>query len=58
MGSQARVALYAPVSLVPYVSLPSTYGGSTGYYMGTTISGTSTWINTAVNGCKYLGPCI
>ena len=51
MGNEARVALYAPSTLAPYVSLPSTYGGSTGYYSPTTISGTSTWLSTALDGC-------
>lgn len=50
MGSNARVALYAPSTLAPYVSLPSTIGGSTGYYSPTVISGTSTWVSTAVAG--------
>ncbi|KAI5358030.1 hypothetical protein Slin15195_G063600 [Septoria linicola] len=31
MGSDAYVALYAPLTLAPYVSLPSSIGGSTGY---------------------------
>ena len=52
MGSNARVAIYAPSTLAPYVSLPSTIGGSTGYYSGTIISGTSTWVSTAIAGCK------
>jgi hypothetical protein len=52
MGSNARVALYAPSTLAPYVSLPSTIGGSTGYYSPLIISGTSTWMSTAVAGCK------
>jgi hypothetical protein len=52
MGSNARVALYAPSVLAPYVSLPSSIGGSTGYYSPTVISGTSTWISTAIAGCK------
>lgn len=52
MGEDARVALYAPSVLVPYVSLPSTIGGSTGYYSTTVLNGTSTWISTAVSGCK------
>jgi len=50
MGSNARVALYAPSTLAPYVSLPSTVGGSTGYYSPTIVSGTSTWLSTAVAG--------
>jgi hypothetical protein len=50
MGSNARVALYAPSILAPYVSLPSTIGGSTGYYSPTIISGTSTWVSTAIAG--------
>ncbi|KAF1352552.1 hypothetical protein BDV97DRAFT_293131 [Delphinella strobiligena] len=49
MGEDARVALYAPSVLVPYVSLPSTIGGSTGYYSITIFNGTSTWISTAVS---------
>lgn len=32
MGTSARVALYAPASLVPYVLLPTSKGGSTGYF--------------------------
>ena len=52
MGSDARVALYAPSTLAPYVSLPFTVGGSTGYYSTTNISGTVTWISTAVPGCE------
>jgi len=54
MGSDARVALYAPKALAPYVSLPSSLGGSTGYYSPTVVSGASTWIETAVAGCEYL----
>lgn len=50
MGSNARVAIYAPSTLAPYVSLPSTIGGSTGYYSTTIISGTSTWVSTAIAG--------
>lgn len=52
MGSEARVGLYAPSKLAPYVSLPTRRGGSTGYHSGTTINGTSTWIETAIPGCK------
>ncbi|KAK0787274.1 hypothetical protein LTR02_006467 [Friedmanniomyces endolithicus] len=48
MGSDARVALFAPSPLAPYVSLPSIYGGSTGYYSPTTRSDASTWGSTAV----------
>ncbi|KAK5122510.1 hypothetical protein LTR85_004094 [Meristemomyces frigidus] len=50
MGDDARVALYAPLQLAPYVSLPSSFGGQTSYYSGTTINGTSTWISTAIVG--------
>ncbi|KAK5681585.1 hypothetical protein LTS10_006118 [Elasticomyces elasticus] len=50
MGSNARVAYFAPSPLAPYISLPSVYGGSTGYYSGTTINGTSTWERTAKAG--------
>jgi hypothetical protein len=50
MGSAARVALYAPSALAPYVSLPSTFGGQTLYYSTTRISGTETWISTALKG--------
>ncbi|KAK5133567.1 hypothetical protein LTR08_007606 [Meristemomyces frigidus] len=50
MGDDARIALYAPTTLAPYVSLPSTIGGSTGYYSPTTVNGTSTWVSTAVAG--------
>lgn len=52
MGSEARVALYAPSALIPYASLPSTVGGSTGYFQTTTIDGTLTWTTTPINGCK------
>lgn len=54
MGSDALVALYAPKQLAPYVSLPSTVGGSTGWYSPTVSSGISTWVETAVPGCEYL----
>lgn len=50
MGSEAYVAISAPISLAPYVSLPSTYGGSTGYYSPTISDGTRSWISTAVPG--------
>lgn len=50
MGNLARVGLYAPSMLVPYVSLPSSIGGSTGYYSATTINGTSSWVSTAISG--------
>ncbi|KAF2669978.1 hypothetical protein BT63DRAFT_227079 [Microthyrium microscopicum] len=50
MGSNARVAMYAPSTLAPYVSLPSKYGGSTGYYSPTVVSGASTWVETAIAG--------
>lgn len=53
MGSDALVAIFAPKQLAPYVSLPSTAGGSTGYYSPTVSSGTSTWVETAVPGCTY-----
>lgn len=53
MGSEARVALYAPSTLLPYVSLPSSVGGSTGYYSTTTDSnGDFSVISTAIAGCK------
>lgn len=52
MGSEARVALYAPSTLLPYASLPSTAGGSTGYYSTTTDSnGDFSVISTAILGC-------
>ncbi|EMC91190.1 hypothetical protein BAUCODRAFT_317733 [Baudoinia panamericana UAMH 10762] len=51
MGADARVALYAPEALAPYVSLPSTLYGQTSYYSGTTINGTSTWVVTAIANC-------
>ena len=55
MGSEARVGLYAPSTLLPYVSLPSTYGGSTGYYSTTTNSdGEFSVISTAIFGCESL----
>lgn len=55
MGSEARVAISAPSTLLAYVSLPSTAGGSTGYYSTTTDSdGAMSVISTAINGCKSL----
>ena len=50
MGSDAFVALYAPSALAPYISLPLTVGGSTGYYSPTVSAGSSTWVVTAVPG--------
>lgn len=50
MGDEALVALYAPEKLAPYVSLPLTAGGSTGYYSPTVSDGSSTWVETAVAG--------
>lgn len=52
MGSDAKVALYAPSQLAPYLSLPTSIGGSTGYISTTKINGTSTWISTVIPGCK------
>ena len=52
MGSNARVAMSAPSKIAPFVSLPSTVGGSTGYYSFYTNNGTTTWVETAVSGCK------
>jgi hypothetical protein len=52
MGSDARVALYAPSQLAPYVSLPTSIGGSTGYFSTTKVNGTSTWITTVIPGCQ------
>ena len=53
MGSEARVALFAPTVIAPYISLPSSQGGSTGYYSTTTAPGLSTtWVSTAIAGCK------
>lgn len=52
MGDDAKVALYAPSTLAPYVSLPSSANGSTGYYKPTTISGSIvTWDSIALRGC-------
>lgn len=54
MGSEARIALYAPSTLLPYVSLPSTVGGSTGYYSTTTDdNGEFSIIETAIAGCGF-----
>jgi len=51
MGSDARVALFAPSTLLAYVSLPPTPGGSTGYYSATTDSaGSYSIISTAIRG--------
>lgn len=52
MGDLAMVALNGPTSLAPWVSLPATAGGSTGYYSPITISGTKTWGSTAIDGCE------
>ena len=54
MGSDARVALYAPSTLLAYVSLPSTYGGSTEYYSTTTVDVAMSVISTAISGCELL----
>ena len=54
MGSEARVVLYAPSTLAPYVSLPKVYRGSTGYYSQMTVSGTMTWDSTAIKGCERI----
>ncbi|KAK4560952.1 hypothetical protein LTR86_004907 [Recurvomyces mirabilis] len=43
MGDKARVALYAPLSLAPWVQLPTSNGGSTGYWRSTMIGGSSSW---------------
>jgi len=50
MGSDAKVALYAPSTLAPYLSLPTSIGGSTGYISTTKVNGTSTWISTVIPG--------
>lgn len=55
MGVNARVALFAPTQLAPYVSLPSTFGGSTAYFSTKKINGTMTWEETAIPGCMYSG---
>jgi hypothetical protein len=52
MGSDAKVALYAPSTLAPYLSLPTSIGGSTGYISTTKINGTSTWISTVIPRCE------
>jgi hypothetical protein len=51
MGDVARIALYAPSTLAPYLSLPKTYGGSTGYISTTTRNGTATWLSTVIPKC-------
>jgi hypothetical protein len=51
MGDDARVGLFAPSTLAPYVSLPTKYGGLTGYISTTTRNGTVTWISTVITGC-------
>ncbi|KAF2149675.1 hypothetical protein K461DRAFT_215690, partial [Myriangium duriaei CBS 260.36] len=51
MGDMARVALFAPSVIPPYVSLPSSRGGSTGYYSTTSAADLSTtWVSTAIDG--------
>ena len=53
MGSEARVALYAPSTLMAYVSLPTKYGGSSTFYSTTTDSnGDISVISTAIVGCR------
>lgn len=52
MGSLARVAMYAPQTLAPYASLPSTIGGPTGYFSPTVVAGTVSW-GTALTNCKF-----
>lgn len=55
MGSEARVALYAPSTLLAYVSLPSTVGESTGYYSTTTDSnGDFSVISIVIAGCTCI----
>lgn len=54
MGSEARVALFAPSTLLAYVSLPATYGGDPTYYSTTTDSnGDFSVVSTAKVGCKF-----
>ncbi|QIX02172.1 hypothetical protein AMS68_007689 [Peltaster fructicola] len=43
MGSNAIVALSAPPVLAPFLSLPKTQGGSTGFYSPIITKGTTTW---------------
>lgn len=52
MGWEGRVALKGPSKLAPYVSLPKTYDGTTAYFSGIKVNGTSTWIETAIPGCE------
>ncbi|KAF2423743.1 hypothetical protein EJ08DRAFT_440803 [Tothia fuscella] len=52
MGSKALVALYAPSKLAPYVSLPSTYRGQTGYFSPFIQDGTTTWDDRVKVGYK------
>lgn len=54
MGDNARVALYAPDPLAPYVSLPSSANGSTGYFKPTTTSGSITWDSIPLSGCTHI----
>jgi len=54
MGTNARLALHAPSTIAPFISLPSTIGGSTGYYSPTMVSNRSTWVSTAIDGCKEM----
>lgn len=54
MGSLARVGVYAPATLLPYAKLPSSAGGSTGYFKYSTSDGTIVANpTTAVDGCKF-----
>lgn len=54
MGHLARVGVYGPTSLLPYVALPSSQGGSTGYFSTVTSDGTVTVSpTTAKSGCKF-----
>ena len=51
MGSLARVAVYAPETMAPYASLPSSFSGATGYFSPTVVSGAVSW-GTALTDCK------
>lgn len=53
MGSTARIALYAPSTLLPYVLLPATAGGKPMYYSPTVDDeGAFSVLSTAVPTCK------
>jgi len=54
MGSDARVALFAPSNITPVISLFNFDGGSTGCFSTKIYSGTSGWTNVSMPGFEFL----